>query len=128
MGDDTQILCVMNGVGHEEILCEAFGEEHVLYSYMKITSEKNGNSIVYDPNCSLRFGEKENRVLSERVEAVREFVEACGLPYVIEENMELGIWIKFMLNVGTNLTCALFGLPYGPARKADMRRDSEGDG
>ena len=119
VGDDTQILCVMNGVGHEEILCDVFGEEHVLYSYMKITSEKKGDSIVYDPDCSLRFGEKENKVLSERVEAVKELLDACGLPYVIEENMELGIWVKFMLNVGTNLTCAIFGLPYGACNKSE---------
>lgn len=119
VGDDTQILCVMNGVGHEEALIDIFGEEHVLYSYMKITSEKNGNSIVYDPDCSLRFGEKENKVLSERVEAVKELLDACQLPYVIEENMELGIWTKFMLNVGGNLTCAVFGLPYGACSKSE---------
>ncbi len=122
VGDSTQILCVMNGVGHEEILCDVFGEEHVLYSYMKITSEKNGNSIVYNPNCSLRFGEKINQELSDRVKAIKEFLDVCGLPYKIEENMELGIWIKFMLNVGTNLTCAIFGLPYGACAKSEHAR------
>lgn len=119
VGEKTQILCVMNGVGHEETLCQVFGPEHVLYSYMKITSEKDGNSIVYNPDCSLRFGEKKNgKELTERVKAVKDLMDRCGLPYVIEDDMELGIWVKFMLNVGTNLTCAIFGMPYGCCAKS----------
>ena len=119
VGENTQILCVMNGVGHEEVLEKTFGKSHVMYSYMKITASKNGNTITYDPGCSFRFGEKKNTVLSERVRAVKDLMEECSLPYCIEEDMELGIWRKFMLNVGTNLPCALLGLPYGPCCKSE---------
>ena len=41
VGENTQILCVMNGVGHEEVLEKTFGKSHVMYSYMKITASKN---------------------------------------------------------------------------------------
>lgn len=113
VGADTQILCVMNGVGHEEQLTEIYGERRVLYSYMRIAAAKEGNVISYDAACSLQFGERENQILSPRVEAVRQLLEECRLPYRIEENMVLGIWTKFMLNIGSNLTCALLGVTYG---------------
>ena len=34
VGEDTQILCVMNGVDSEEKLAYEYGWEHVLYSYV----------------------------------------------------------------------------------------------
>ena len=37
VGPDTQILCVMNGVNSEEQVAAAYGWEHVLYSYMRMS-------------------------------------------------------------------------------------------
>ena len=38
--------------------------------------------------------------------------ERCGIPYRIQEDMVLGIWQKFMSNIGENMTSALLGVPF----------------
>lgn len=45
VGDRTQILCVMNGVESEEKVAAAYGWNHVLYSYMRMSIVmKNGRA------------------------------------------------------------------------------------
>lgn len=113
VGEQTLILCIMNGVESEEKVAAAYGWEHMLYSYMKIPVELKNGSYDFDPQGGfIAFGERENKELSERVLAVRELFESCGIPYRIQEDMILGIWKKFMSNIGENMTCALLGVPF----------------
>ncbi len=113
VGDRTVILCIMNGVESEEKVAAAYGWEHMLYSYMKIPVELKNGSYDFDPEGGfIAFGERENKELSERVLAVREVLETCRIPYRIQEDMILGIWEKFMSNIGENMTCALLGVPF----------------
>lgn len=113
VGENTIILCIMNGVEGEEKTAAVYGWEHVLYSYMKIPVELKNGSYDFDLQGGfVAFGEKENRELSERVLAVRQVFETCRIPYRIQEDMILGIWKKFMSNIGENMTCALLGVPF----------------
>lgn len=117
VGEETQILSVLNGVESEEKVADAYGWEHVLYSLMRVSSVMKNGVCSYDPaNGAVHFGEKENRVLSERVLAVKELFEECGIRYVIEEDMVHAMWYKFMANVGENMTCAVLGIPFGEYR------------
>jgi len=47
--EHTTVLSLLNGVDSEEIIGERIGKEHMLYSIMKITSERKGNQMVFDP-------------------------------------------------------------------------------
>lgn len=117
VGEHTQILCVMNGVESEEKLASVYGWEHVLYSYMRISIVMKDLRADFNPDGgTVHFGEKENRVYSERVEQIRTLFETCGVPYKIDENMLEGLWFKYACNVGENLTCALLGIPFGAYR------------
>lgn len=114
VGPDTQILCVMNGVNSEEQVAVAYGWEHVLYSYMRMSIVMKDGKADFDPYWGkIYFGEKINETLSGRVEAVKEVLERCDIPYVIRKDMLNGLWFKYMCNVGENLTCALLGIPFG---------------
>lgn len=114
VGEDTLILSVLNGVDSEEKVIEAYGEEHVLYSFMRISIVMKDGIADFDPQKGqVHFGEKENEVYSDRVLAVQELMERSGIRYTIEKDMLHGIWNKFMCNVGENLTCALLGVPFG---------------
>ena len=114
VGPDTQILCVMNGVNSEEQVAAAYGWEHVLYSYMRMSIVMKDGKADFDPYWGkIYFGEKINETLSGRVEAVKEVLERCDIPYVIRKDMLNGLWFKYMCNVGENLTCALLGIPFG---------------
>ena len=49
VGDRTQILCVMNGVESEEKVAAAYGWNHVLYSYMRMSIVMKNGRADFDP-------------------------------------------------------------------------------
>ncbi|HIR94392.1 MAG TPA: ketopantoate reductase family protein [Candidatus Egerieimonas intestinavium] len=121
VGENTLILCVMNGVDSEERAAAVYGWNRVLYSYMRINIVmRDGVAKEFDPNGGhVVFGEAKNQELSPRVLAVKEVFDQAEIPYRIEPDMLRGLWFKFMCNVGENLTCALLGIPYGSFRVSE---------
>lgn len=114
VGKNTLILSLLNGVDSEDKLISAFGEEHVLYAFMRMSIVMKDGKADFDPYWGkIHFGEKLNREYSERVLAVKEVFEKADVPYEIDEDMLKGIWFKFMCNIGENMTCALLGIPFG---------------
>ena len=121
VGEHTLILCVMNGVTSEESVAAAYGREHVLYSFMRVSIAMEDGSAVFDPKKGcVCFGEAENdpEHLSDRVRLVRALFEQCGVPYRIPRDMKHALWFKFLCNVGDNMTCALLGVPFGVFTKS----------
>lgn len=117
VGKHTQILCVMNGIESEERVAAVYGWDHVLYSFMRISIVMDHGVADFNPDGGfVHFGEKNNAVYSERVEAIREVFDHCRIPYKINTDMIHGMWFKFMCNVGENMTCALLGIPFGAFR------------
>lgn len=114
VGENTQILCVMNGIDSEKRVAEVYGWNHVLYSYMRVSIVMKSGATDYDTDIgNIHFGEAKNDTLSERVKSIKELFDACGIHAVIDPDMIYGMWFKFMCNVGENLTCAMFGIPFG---------------
>ena len=74
-----------------------------------------------DQCVAFHFGEKLNEegAYTDRVLAVKEVFDRCGIMNIIDPDMIKGIWFKFMCNVGENLTCALLGIPFGVFRTSD---------
>ena len=132
IGPNTQILCVMNGVDSEDRLAAAYGWEHVMYSYMRVSINMHDGVADFDPNWgAVHFGEANNETLSERVLAVTELFTRCGIKYNVDADMVRGMWFKFMCNVGENMTCALLGIPFGAFRISEhtsaIRRRAMGE-
>lgn len=124
VGENTQILCVMNGIESEEKVAEAYGWEHVLYSFMRMSIVMKDGVANFDPYWgTVHFGEAKNETLTPRVTAIKGFFDACDIPYVIDEDMKRGIWFKYMCNVGENMTCALLGIPFGAFRTSDSANE-----
>ena len=110
VGKDTLIISLLNGVDSEEKLMEAYGREHVLYGYMRMSIVMKDGRADFDPYWGkVHFGEAVNREYSGRVLAVKEVFDKADIPYEIDEDMLRGIWFKFMCNIGENMTCALLG-------------------
>lgn len=117
VGESTQILCVMNGVDSENRVAAAYGWEHVLYSYMRISIAMKDGVADFDPEAgSVHFGERLNETISPRVRAIQELFDACGIRWHTDRDMLRGLWFKFMCNIGENMTCALLGVPFGAFR------------
>ena len=116
VGEDTQILCVLNGVDSEEKVIKAYGKEHVLYSYMRVSIAMKNQVAEFDPKVgNIHFGEAINieNHYSERVLAIKDLFDRANINYRIDPDMIRGQWFKFMCNVGENMTCALLGIPFG---------------
>lgn len=114
VGEHTLILSLLNGVDSEELLINAFGAEHVLYAFMRMSIVMKDGVADFDPYWGkIHFGERQNKTYSPRVLAVKEVFDTADIPYIIEEDMIKGMWYKYMCNIGENMTCALLGIPFG---------------
>ena len=101
VGENTLILSLLNGVDSEERLIKEFGNEHVLYSFMRMSVVMKDGKADFDPYWGkIHFGEKENYEYTDRVLAVKEVFDKADIPYSIEEDMLKGIWFKYMCNIG----------------------------
>ncbi len=114
VGPDTQILGVMNGVDSEKQIAAAYGWDHVLYAYMRVSIVMQDGVANYNPDVGkVHFGESKNETISSRVGRIKALFDACGIGYNIDKDMIRGMWFKFMCNIGENMTCALLGIPFG---------------
>ncbi len=122
VGPETIILSVLNGVESEKQIAEVYGWEHMLYSYMRVSIAMVDGKADFNPELGVvRFGEAKNdlKSLSPRVQAVKNLFDACHINNKVDIDMLKGIWFKFMCNVAENMTCAMFGVPFGAFQKSD---------
>lgn len=108
VGPNTVILSLLNGITSEEFIGNEYGMEKMLYSVSYgLTANREGNHINFTSYGNIAFGEKTNKVYSEKVQAVQDVFERSGIPYSIPENMLHSLWWKFMFNVGINQCSAV---------------------
>ena len=122
IGPDTIILSVLNGVESEKQVAAVYGWDHMLYSYMRVSIVMKDGKTDFNPELGvIRFGDAKNdpENLSENVLACKELFDACTIKNKVDDDMLKGIWFKFMCNVAENMTCAMFGVPFGAFQKSD---------
>lgn len=114
VAEHTLVLSVLNGVDSEEIVAERIGREHMLWSLMKIASQRVGNEVRFDPAGTLGvfFGEPGQAKPTERALAIAELFEGSGVHYSIRSDIMQDIWYKFALNVSKNLPQAMVNCGY----------------
>lgn len=112
--DHTTVVSLLNGVDSEQIISERIGKEKLLYSIIKIASQRVGNHIKFDGPATFGvcFGEQ-NGIISERVNAVAEVLSDTELHYQISEEINREIWFKYALNISRNLPQAIVGCGVG---------------
>lgn len=115
VGKDTIIMSVMNGISSEEIIKERYPEANVIYCVGQgMDCMKLGNTVSYTKMGELHIGCK-NEEDKKYVGKVAKFFDEIKMPYVVEEDIIFRMWSKFMLNVGINQTCMVYGIGYGAA-------------
>lgn len=112
--DHTVVMSLMNGVDSEEIIGEAVGPDKVIYSLIKVASERRENQVHFDPDTTIGmlYGEKDGQ-LSDRVDALDRLFDDTGLHFRRSSCILSEIWGKFLLNVGNNLIQAVIGCGVG---------------
>ncbi len=115
VNDNTIVMSLMNGVDSEEIIADAVGKEHIMYSLIKVASHKEENGYFFNPETTVGiiFGELNAPFDSERINAIRELFEKSELNFRVTENIREEVWSKFRLNVCNNLPQAILGAGVG---------------
>ena len=129
VGPNTTVMSLMNGVDSEELIAAQVGAEHLLYSFIKVTSHKEVDGYHFDPDATLGviYGERFAPFESERVQAVRELFTDSGVNFRVTEHIQEEMWSKFRLNVCNNLPQAILGAGVGCYQSsAHMKTISDG--
>lgn len=114
VGQNTIIISLLNGIKSEDETAKVYGADKVLLSYyIGHTSTRKGREITHDDVYKTVFGEKDNTVLSQKVESVKNFFEKTKINYEIPEDMDYSRWWKFLVNVGYNQASAVLNASYG---------------
>jgi len=115
IGPNTVIMSVMNGISSEAIIKERYPEAHVIYSVAQgMDCMKMGNTVSYTKMGEIHIG-CDNIDDKKYVNSVANFFETIKMPYIVEDDIIFRMWSKFMLNVGINQTCMVYGIGYGKA-------------
>lgn len=112
VGPDTVILSVLNGITSEQRI-EAVYPGHTLWSVaIGMDATRTGRSLIYQAEGKIQFGERSG-AMTPRVQAVAEYLTACGIANEPCGDILYKQWSKLMVNVGLNQAAAAFDLPYG---------------
>ena len=113
VGEDTVIMSVLNGITSEDVIAERYGRRRMVYTVAQGTDAvKLGYKFSYANIGELRIGARYEDQKGN-VRAVTEFLDAAGIPYVVEYDIMRRIWSKFMFNVGLNQACMVYETDYG---------------
>ncbi len=118
-GPQTLIISVMNGISSEEIIAGRLGGDNILHAVAQgMDAMRFGPSLRYTREGHLCIG-ADSPEKQGKLERLRGFLERAGVGCVVEKDIRRRMWGKFMLNVGINQTCMVFGAGYGKALEKD---------
>lgn len=114
VGENTILITFLNGVTARSRIHAAYPDNKVFYGLsMKIDAIRADNEVVNTVDGEIHFGEADNAVISEEVQAVADCFNVAEIKNIVFPDMIRMVWKKFMLNVGVNQITAVTGAPYG---------------
>lgn len=115
VGENTIVMSLINGVDSEDIIAEAVGASHMIYSVIKVASHKEDDGYYFIPETTIGiiFGELQAPYDSERVQAIEALFADTGIHYRSTKFAQEEMWSKFRLNVCNNLPQAILGAGVG---------------
>lgn len=114
VGENTILITFLNGVTAQSEIQKAYPNNKVLYGLsIKIDAIRTEDGVINTVDGEIHFGEADNRVISEEVQAVANCFNEAGIQNIIFPDMIRMMWKKFMLNVGVNQVSAATGAAYG---------------
>ncbi|MGN0709452.1 MAG: ketopantoate reductase family protein, partial [Anaerovoracaceae bacterium] len=113
----TIILSLLNGINSEEIIRERYPENRIIYTVPQgMDAMRSGCSLVFTKHGALHIGlTDDDPGMKKALGEVSEFFDRVKMPYVIEDDILYRMWFKYMLNVGCNQVCMVYGVGYADA-------------
>lgn len=117
-GNKTLILPLLNGIAHMDQLTAVFGEENVLggLCFIETTLGENGKVIHTSPVHDLVFGERSGEKTG-RILKLQEAFSDTKANFRLSENIEQGMWHKYLFISTLSGVTSLFRSPIGPIRE-----------
>ncbi len=124
IGERTVILPLLNGYNHFSELRKAFGDEKVLggFCFIETTLDKEGTIIQSSARHDLIFGEW-NGTRTKRVERILQHLDHAGFTVVLSDNIQKGIWHKYIYIASMSGITTLMGTPIGPILSEPRGKD-----
>lgn len=115
VGPDTVIVSVMNGISSEQTIGSRFGMERMIHTVAQgMDAMHFSGRLEYSKPGQLCMG-----VLppapKEILDRVCRFFDRASMAYTREPDILHRMWGKYMLNVGINQGCMVYGTTYGGA-------------
>lgn len=114
VSEDTCVVSLMNGVDSEEIIGKKIGMRHMLYSFIKIASTREGNRVSFplpEGEFGIYVGEPSGDLA--RAEKFKAIFDGTPVICHVSGNILGGMWDKFALNISRNLPQAILGVGIG---------------
>lgn len=111
--DHTTVMSLLNGIDSEEIIGERIGMEHMVYSVMRISSERRNGKIMFSPEKTIGISFGERAVDTERLQAIYDLFQRAQLKAYIVEDIRLNQWKKYSMNIIYNLPQAVLDVGFG---------------
>lgn len=114
-GPNTVVLSLLNGIDSEEMIGGAIGREHVVWSMIRFSVQREGNTVSFDPDAAegLLFGERDTGEKTERILALERLFARGRVKARAVPDIAAAQWQKLMLNISGNLPQAVLGVGYG---------------
>jgi 2-dehydropantoate 2-reductase len=115
VGDQTIVMSLQNGLGHEEVLEKAVGRARLLAGKTYVGGVFLAPGVVragVQGKLTL-IGEPDGGI-SQRVQRVAAEFERAGLKTTVSDNITGTIWDKLLVNTATGALSGITGLSYGP--------------
>ena len=114
IGPDTVVMSLQNGLGHEEILADVVGRQHVMAgkTYAGGVLLGPGHVIAGTKDKYTYIGELDGRITGRALRIAETFTRA-GLPTEVSANIMGTMWDKLLINVATGALAGITRLPYG---------------
>ena len=112
--EHTTVVSLLNGIDSEEIIGSRIGMSHMIYSLIRIASQRIGNSIHFPLPESFNGiylglpGQPASQ--DPRLAAIAEVFADTPVLIHLSDDILLEIWDKFGLNVARNLPQAILGI------------------
>ena len=115
VGPDTVILSVLNGITSEEHIETAYPGRTLWSVAIGMDATRSGRTLVFNQAGKIQFGERDG-AMTGRVQAVADYLDACGIANEPCSDILYKQWNKLMVNDGLNQAAVAFDLTYGGLR------------
>lgn len=119
IGEDTFVLSLQNGAGHEEILSEFVDKAHVLIGTTTQGSyRENYHAIVNSGLGDTTIGQvsdfyKNDDSIKARIDEIIAVFNEAGFPTQFSENILFTVWNKLMINASSSVLSGILQKPQG---------------